>query len=145
MSRATSFCFLFNAALASASIPLAAASRSSNGFLSSAKQRVALLHLRALGEQHLVHERLDARAHLDVLRRIELSDELVDRATFVAATSMTCTTGGGNAGGAAFLQPDAVNATTAAISHPSERTLVIGGRRRSSCASSMTVFIAAAN
>ena len=42
---------------------------------------------------------------------------VVERGIFDLATSITCTTGGGGVGGAAFLQPDAVNADTAAISN----------------------------
>jgi len=46
------------------------------GLVIQFEQRVAFLHLSAFGEQHLVHESLDPRAHVNIFRRIELADEL---------------------------------------------------------------------
>ena len=45
------------------------------GFFIEHEQHIALFYLNAFGEAHFIHKRLDAGAHLDVLRRIELADK----------------------------------------------------------------------
>jgi hypothetical protein len=69
------------------------------------EQRGALLDLGAFREKNLLHERLDARAHLDILGRIQCPMISVWMGALVAATSITCTTGGGGGAATSFLQP----------------------------------------
>jgi hypothetical protein len=53
-------------------------------FLVELEQHLVLLHLRPFGEQHVVHEGLDPRPYLDVLRRIQLSNDLGSGAPLAA-------------------------------------------------------------
>ena len=78
------------------------------------EERVALLHLGAFGEEHLVHERLDARAHLDVLRRIQLPDELGGHRHVGRGDVHHLHDRRRRRRGAAFLQPEMPKAIAAA-------------------------------
>ena len=105
VSRATSFSYLFNAALASASIPLAAASRSSNGFLSSSNSGSPSF-TSVPSVNSILSTNASTRARTSTFcGESSCPMNSVLSGTLVAVTSITCTIGGGGGGGAAFLQP----------------------------------------
>ena len=67
--------YFASAALASAERSLGGLELFNEGFLIELENDLALLHLGAFDERRFLHESLDPRAHLDVLRRIELADQ----------------------------------------------------------------------
>ena len=114
VSRFVSVRYLAKAALAAANIALAAANLCSNGFLSRANSgSPAFTFVPSVNSTLSTNASTRARTST-FWGESSWPMNSVESGRFVAVTSITCTTGGGKAAGAAFLQPDVIRVSAVA-------------------------------